>query len=63
MDTNPCKILLSGNVAPTSEASLSLTAESNITFLNTGEYLMTGVIYLNSGYVSNVQMWESANLI
>jgi hypothetical protein len=63
MDANPCKIQLSGNVATTSGTALTLTADSNINFVNTGEYLMTGVVYLNSGYASNVQMWESANLV
>lgn len=63
MNANPCKINLSGNVAATSGTSLTLTAGSNINFASTGEYLATGVVYLNSGYVSNVQMWESANLV
>lgn len=63
MNANPCKIQLSGNVVAPSGTSLTLTTDSNVNFLTTGEYLMTGVIYLNSGYVSNVQMWESANLV
>jgi len=63
MNANPCKLRLSGNVVATSGTSLTLTPGSNITFTQTGEYLMTGVIYLNSGYVSNVQMWEGTNLV
>ena len=63
MDLNPCKIRLSGNVATPSNSLTTLTAGSNVVFNSTGEYLMTGVVYLGSGYVSNVQVWESANLV
>jgi len=63
VSTNPSKIQLYGNVASTSGSSMTLTAGSNVVFLSTGEYLMTGVIYLSSGYVSNVVVMESSNVI
>jgi hypothetical protein len=63
MNANPCKLQLSGNVVTTGAYTILLTPDSNINFVNEGEYLMTGVVYLNSGYVSDMKLWESANLI
>ena len=63
MNANPCKLQLSGNVATTGAYTILLTPDSNINFVNEGEYLMTGVTYLNNGYVSDVKLWESANLM
>jgi hypothetical protein len=63
VSTNPSKILLYGNVASTSGSAMTLTAGSNVVFSSTGEYLMTGVMYLSSGYVSNVVVMESSNVI
>jgi hypothetical protein len=62
MDANPCKIQLSGNVSGTSDTLVTLSATSNINFSVRGEFLVTGVIYLNSGYVSNVSLWEGSNI-
>ncbi len=62
MDSNPCKIQLAGNVSGTSNTTVTLSPTSNINFTNTGEYLITGVIYLNSGYVSNVSLFEGSNI-
>ena len=63
VSTNPSKIRLYGNVGSTSGSSMTLTAGSNVVFSSTGEYLMTGVMYLSSGYVSNVVVMESSNVI
>lgn len=62
-DANPCKIQLFGNVAGTSDSAMVLTSTSNINFLTTGEYIVTGVVYLASGYVSNVTLFEDSTLI
>lgn len=62
MDTNPCKLQLYGNVAAVSNTAVTLSPNSIIKFKYPGEYLVTGVIYLGSGYVSNVSIWESANI-
>jgi hypothetical protein len=62
MNANPCKVQLAGNVSGTSNTTVTLSPTSNINFTNKGEYLITGVIYLNSGYVSNVSLWEGANI-
>ncbi len=62
-DANPCKIQLFGNVAQTSEYAAILTSTSNINFLTTGEYIVTGVVYLASDYVSNVTLFEDSTLI
>ena len=62
MNANPCKLLLSGNVVAPSNTIVTLSPTSNINFTNRGEYLITGVIYLNSGYVSNVSLWEGSNI-
>jgi hypothetical protein len=62
MNANPCKIQLAGNVSGTSNTIVTLSPTSNINFTNRGEYLITGVIYLNSGYVSNVSLWEGSNI-
>jgi hypothetical protein len=65
MSSNPFKLPLYGNVVATGGYSLTLTPGSNINFVNPGEYLLTGSVYLggSSTYVSNVQVWESANLV
>lgn len=62
MNSNPCKLQLYNNVSGTSNTSVKLTPTSNINFKNNGEYLITGVIYLNSGYLSNVSLWEGSNI-
>ena len=62
MDANPCKIRLYNNVVAPSNTTVTLSPTSNINFTNKGEYLITGVIYLNSGYVSNVSLWEGSNI-
>lgn len=62
MDANPCKIQLAGNVSGTSNTTVTLSPTSNINFTVKGEYLITGVIYLNSGYVQSVGLWEGANI-
>jgi len=65
MTSNPFKLPLYGNVAVTGGFTLNLTPGSNINFVNAGEYLLTGSVYLGGSatYVSNVQVWESANLV
>lgn len=62
MNANPCKLQLAGNVVAPSNTTVTLSPTSNINFTNEGEYLITGVIYLNSGYVSNVSLWEGSNI-
>jgi hypothetical protein len=62
MDANPCRLQLYNNVAVTNSSALTLNTNSIINFTNPGEYLVTGVIYLASGYVSNVSLWEGSNL-
>ena len=62
-DANPCKIQLFGNVAETSESAMILSATSNINFLALGEYIVTGVTHLASGYVSNVTLFENSTLL
>ena len=62
MAANPCRLQLYGNVSETSNTTLKLSPNSIINFTKTGEYLITGSIYLNNGYISNVSVWESANL-
>jgi hypothetical protein len=62
MDANPCQIQLYGNVSGNSSTSLVLSPNSIINFKNAGEYLVTGVLSLTSGYVSNVSIWEGSNL-
>jgi hypothetical protein len=62
MDANPCKIQLYGNVSGNSSTSLVLSPNSIINFKNAGEYLVTGVLSLDSGYVSNVSILEGSNL-
>lgn len=63
MNANPCKLQLYGNVSGTNNTNVTLSPPtSNINFTNRGEYLVTGVIYLNSGYVSNVSLWEGSNI-
>jgi hypothetical protein len=63
MDANPCRIQLYNNVAAPSNTSLTLSPNSIIKFTSKGEYLTTGVIYLNSGYVSNVSLWRGTTLV
>lgn len=64
MDLNPCRLRLYGNVATPQNSLSTLTAGSNVVFKSTGEYLVTGSISLSTAaYVSNVQVWESANLV
>jgi hypothetical protein len=62
MDANPCRIQLYGNVAVSGGTSLTLSPNSIIKFGQAGEYLVTGVLSLTSGYVSNVSIWEGSNL-
>jgi hypothetical protein len=62
MDANPCRFQLYGNVSGNSSTSLALTPTSIINFANKGEYLVTGVLSLASGYVSNVSIFEGSNL-
>ena len=64
MSSNPFKLPLYGNVVATGGYTLTLTPGSNVNFVNAGEYVLTGSVHLTgSAYVSNVQVWESANLI
>jgi hypothetical protein len=63
INTAPCKIQLAGNVYKTSDSAMVLTPTSNINFLTTGEYLLTGVVALSSGYVSNVTIYEGTSLL
>jgi len=62
MNSDPCRIQLYGNVSATGGTSLTLSPNSIIKFKKRGEYLMTGVLSLTSGYVSNVSLWEGSNL-
>lgn len=61
--SNPTKISLYGNVKTVSGETITLTPDSNINFTSTGEYLVTGLLYLGSGYTSNVVIMESSNVI
>lgn len=61
--TSPSKIQLYGNVAKTSDSAMVLTPTSNINFLTTGEYILTGVMSLSDGYVSNVTLWGGTSLL
>jgi hypothetical protein len=63
VNTSPCKIQLYGNVAATSGSAMVLTPTSNINFLTTGEYILTGVVALASGYVSNVTLFQDTTLV
>lgn len=63
ISSNPSKINLYGNIETPSGVWITLTPNSNINFLATGQYLMTGVVYLSSGYVSNVVVMESSNVV
>ena len=62
MNSDPCRIQLYSNVSATGGTSLTLSPNSIIKFRKRGEYLMTGVLSLASGYVSNVSLWEGSNL-
>jgi hypothetical protein len=62
MSSNPCQIQLYNNVSGTSNTSVKLTPTSNINFSTSGEYLITGVLYIDSGYVSNVSVLEGSNV-
>lgn len=62
MDANPCRVQLYSNVSSPSNISVTLSPNSIINFANKGEYLVTGVLSLASGYVSNVSILEGSNL-
>ena len=62
MDANPCRLQLYSNVSSPSNISVTLSPNSIINFANAGEYLVTGVLSLDSGYVSNVSILEGSNL-
>jgi len=62
MDANPCRLQLFNNVYAPSNRTVTLNPGSIVKFTNKGDYLITGVIYLDSGYVSNVSVWEGSNL-
>ena len=62
MDANPCRVQLYSNVSSPSNISVTLSPNSIINFANAGEYLVTGVLSLDSGYVSNVSILEGSNL-
>jgi hypothetical protein len=62
MAANPCQLQLYGNVSTPRNTTVTLHPNSSIKFTSPGEYLVTGVVYLESGYVSNVSIWESSNL-
>ena len=62
MDANPCRLQLYSNVSSPSNISVTLSPNSIINFANKGEYLVTGVLSLDSGYVSNVSILEGSNL-
>ena len=62
MDANPCRVQLYSNVSSPSNISVTLSPNSIINFANKGEYLVTGVLSLDSGYVSNVSILEGSNL-
>ena len=62
MDANPCRLQLYSNVSSPSNISVTLSPNSIINFANKGEYLVTGVLSLDSGYVSNVSIFEGSNL-
>jgi len=63
MDTNPCRIQLYNNVVAPSNTTVTLSPDSIIKFTNKGEYLVTGVVYLDSGYVSNVTLWQGSSVL
>lgn len=63
MNADPCRIQLYNNVVAPSNTTVTLSPNSIIKFTNKGEYLVTGVIYLNSGYVSNVTLWQNSTLV
>lgn len=62
MDANPCRVQLYSNVSSPSNIAVTLSPNSIINFANKGEYLVTGVLSLASGYVSNVSILEGSNL-
>lgn len=62
MDANPCRVQLYSNVSSPSNISVTLSPNSIINFANKGEYLVTGVLSLANGYVSNVSILEGSNL-
>lgn len=59
------KISWYSNVTPTFSAFTSLASASPNTFkVNVlGPQILTGTLYLSSNYVSNVSLWEGANLV
>jgi hypothetical protein len=63
INTQPSKLNFYGNVAETNDTISTLTTNSNVVFAAQGEYLVTGTVGLASGYVSNVTIWESSNLV
>jgi len=56
-------IPLYGNVNPPVDTDLILDSNSEFSFTRLGQYLLSGVLSVESGYVSNVAIWETDNLI
>lgn len=52
-----------GNVNQPINKDLILNSSSEFSFTRLGQYLLSGVLSVESGYVSNVAIWESDNLI
>jgi hypothetical protein len=62
MNANPCRIQLYSNVTGTSNTAITLSPNSIVKFAKTGQYLVTGVLSLSSGYVSSVSILEGSNV-
>lgn len=54
---------LYGNVNTPINTDLILDSNSDFSFDRLGQYLVSGVLSVESGYVSNVAIWETDNLV
>ena len=57
------KVTWGSNVLSTYSAYTSFGSSKEFTINNTGPAMITGTLYLQSNYVSNVSLWESSNLV
>ena len=51
------------NTEPPLDEYLTLNSNSEFNFNRLGQYLVSGVLSVESGYVSNVAIWETDNLV
>lgn len=51
------------NTEPPLDKDLTLNSSSEFNFNKLGQYLVSGVLSVESGYVSNVALWETDNLV